>query len=274
LGAAIGRPVPATTSLTDVVSAPGGASLLSPPPAPTPGAGAPTPPPIPALAPPPALDESIVAAVRGRPELLQVAAQVRAAGYLEAAARAGKLPLLTGVGSVGKINPVPLFESSDNPYAVGIALSIPIFTGGLVEGQVEEARRNAAAARANLEELTNQIRQQVISALSNLSTSQANLRVAQAQRVQAADALSLATQRYQARLGSIVELTQAQVNDAAAENDFIQALYDQELARAALEYAVGRSSYGAARSADSVSGKDRSPNTEHEIRTTHQGAGK
>ena len=60
------------------------------------------------------------------------------------------------------------------------------------------------------------------------------------------DALSLATQRYEARLGSIVELNQAQVNQAAAENDFVQALYDRELARAALEYALGRGYGGAA----------------------------
>lgn len=226
LGSAIGRPALSTTPLQDVV-----------PGAPVTGAA-------PRAEAAPSPEGSIAAALRDRPELRQAADQVRAAERLEAAARAGKLPVLTGVGSVGKINPVPLFAASHKPYAVGIALDIPIFTGGLVQGQVEEARRNAAAARTNLDELTNQIRQQVTSALSNLATAAANIQVAQAQQVRAADALSLATQRYQARLGSIVELAQAQVNDATAQNDTIQALYDRELARAALAYAVGMSAAG------------------------------
>jgi outer membrane protein len=260
LGTAIGRPVPSTTALADAAHEAGvrgqGSGVREGKGKEEPDVG-----PSPLTPDLSRLEESVAAALRDRPELGQAAAQVRAAGYREAAARAGKRPLLTGVGSVGKINPVPLFESSDKPYAVGIALSIPIFTGGLVEGQVEEARQNAAAARTDLEELTHQIRQQVTSALSNLSTSQASLQVAQAQRVQAADALSLATQRYQARLGSIVELTQAQVNDAAAENDFIQALYDQELARAALEYALGRGYAGAGatgRGGEGATGRPRS----------------
>jgi len=41
-------------------------------------------------------------------------------------------------------------------------------------------------------------------------------------------------------LGSIVELTQAQVGYATAENDFIRAQYDRELARAALAFATGQ----------------------------------
>jgi outer membrane protein len=261
LGTAIGRPVPSTAILQDVVpgapaSAPG--AVLPPAPGgatgpggttpstgaapPTPGISGPSPstnpPSVPATA--PALENAIDAALRDRPELRQLADQVQAAERQEAAARAGKLPLLTGVGSVGKVNPVPLFKKTDEPYAVGVALTIPIFTGGLVEGQVEEARRSAAAARDNLNELTNQIRQQVTSAVSNLSTAEENIQVAQAQLVRAQDALSLATQRYRSQLGSIVELTQAQVSYATAQNDFIRAQYDRELARAALVFATGQ----------------------------------
>jgi outer membrane protein TolC len=60
-----------------------------------------------------------------------------------------------------------------------------------------------------------------------------------AQLVRAQDALSLATQRYQAQLGSIVELDQAQIAFATAQNDFVTAEYDRELARAALAFAIG-----------------------------------
>jgi outer membrane protein len=261
LGSAIGRPVPSTTTLQDVVPAPpptGAApSLTSPvPDGPAPPAG-PAPSATPAPSAVPSLEDSLGSALRDRPELRQVADQVRAAERLEAAARAGKLPVLTGVGSVGKVNPVPLFAKTDKPYAVGVALTIPIFTGGLVEGQVQEARRNAAALRDNLSELTNQIRQQVTSAVSNLSTAEETIQVAQAQLVRAQDALSLATQRYQSQLGSIVELTQAQVSYATAQNDFIRALYDREVARAALDFATGRGYRGPALQEQGTTGNQR-----------------
>jgi outer membrane protein len=184
--------------------------------------------------------------VRNRPDLRQAEAQVSGLDDLTSAARAQRLPLLTGVGSVGKINPSPLIGSSDKPWAVGIAVTIPVFTGGLVEGQVIEAEQNAAAARSSLAELTNSIHEQVISAIANLSLSEAALHVAEVEVAKSQDALSLATQRYQARLGSIVELGQAQVADADAQNDLVRAQYDRELARSALAFATGRDYTGAA----------------------------
>ena len=60
----------------------------------------------------------------------------------------------------------------------------------------------------------------------------------------AEDALRLATERYRAQLGSIVELSQAQVGYATAQNDYVRALYDREVARAALAFATGRGSSG------------------------------
>lgn len=217
LSTAVGRVVAPDTPLAEVVPAePEAAAVL------------------------PALQESLDAAERERPELQRGASQVRALEHLTSAAKAGKRPLVTGVASVGKINPVPIFESGDKPYAVGVALTIPIFTGGLVEGQVQEARSNADAARQDLAELTNAVRQQVTAARANLAAAEEAIALARAQAVRAQDALTLATQRYQSQLGTIVELNQAQVAHAAAENDLVRAQYDRELARAALAYATGR----------------------------------
>jgi outer membrane protein len=217
LSAAVGRIIPSATSLSE---------------------------PAPSAVSESGLGESLKAADEGRPELRQIAAQERAFRHLESAAKAGKRPLVTGVGSVGKINPVPLFEAGDKPFAVGLALTVPVFTGGMVEGQTEEARRNAVAAGASREELRNQVRQQVTAAVSSVAAAQESIRVAQAQQVRAQDALSLATQRYQSQLGSIVELSQAQVAAATAEYDLLRARYDLELARAALDFATGRGAAG------------------------------
>lgn len=232
LGTALGRPVESGALLDDPVrqdaaSAPNNGGDPA-------GLPRKTEPPLPAL------EASLAAALHGRPELQQGSAQVRVFEHLTSAARAGRLPQLTGVGSVGKINPVPLFAAGDKEWAVGLALTVPIFTGHLVDGQVEEARRNANAARENLHELSNAVRQQVTAALNNLAAARAGVRVAETQFVRAQDALSLATQRYQAQLGTIVELTQAQSVFASAQYDLVRAQYDRELARAAVDYVIGR----------------------------------
>lgn len=220
LGAALGRDLSPTAALADPVLG-----------------GAPAEPAAPAA---PDAAALVAAALRDRPELRQAETQVRASQHLTAAARAGGRPLLTGVGSVGKINPSPLIAATDKPWAVGLALTIPLFTGRLVESQTEEARRTEAAARENRRELELQIRRQVTSAAAQLRAAEESVRVARSQLVQAEDALRLAAERYRAQLGSIVEVSQAQAGEATARDDLVRSLYDRELTRAALDYAVGK----------------------------------
>lgn len=218
LSAAMGRPAPSTVPLGDIAGGGEGAVVD--------------------------IERAIADALKNRPELRQLDAQVGAEESRIAAARAGKKPLLNALASVGKVNPGPLIKDSDDAYAVAVVLAFPLFTGGLVEGQVGEAKRNAAAARSQRDELANQVRRQVVSTVANLTASEQSLRVARLQLTRAQDALNLSTQRYQAQLGSIVELSQAQAVFATAQNDLIRAQYDRELARAALDFATGRTPAG------------------------------
>lgn len=215
LAAAIGRPVPTTTPLVEPGPVNSDPASLTP-------------------------DQAAAAAVRHRPELLQAEAQESAARQQIDVAAAGKRPTVNGLASVGKVNPGPLIESNDRPYAVALVVTIPILTGGLVEAQVREARGNAAAARAGREELGNQIRQQAMAAVAAVAAAEQGIRLAEAQQVAAADALSLATQRYQAQLASMVEVSQTQMLQASAEFELVRARYELLLARAALDFALGR----------------------------------
>jgi hypothetical protein len=47
------------------------------------------------------------------------------------------------------------------------------------------------------------------------------------------------------------------VSDATAQNDFVRAVYDRELARAALDFATGRSYHGAAPEGQDGAGNQR-----------------
>ncbi len=231
LSAAVGRDVAVETALED------------PPPGEVAGAMNVSAEPAPAV-PPPTPEALLSEAGRHRPELRQALAQVRAAEHLVSAAKAGNRPFVVGVGSVGRINPSPV-APSDKPWAVGLGITIPVFTGRLVESQVVEGQRNLAALRQQVHEWENQIRRQVISALANLTAADEGVRVALRQLVRAEDALKLGTERYRAQLGSIVELSQTQVAFAVARYDLVRARYEREQARAALDFAVGRLPAGA-----------------------------
>lgn len=204
------------------------------------GAGLADPPEPPGAAVTPSLDAALQTAIESRPELRQAGAQTRVHEHLASAAKATRRPLLTGVGSVGKNNPVPLFEPSDKAFAVGLAITIPVFTGRLAETQLQEQQHQSEAARQTLLEWTQAVRQQVTAARANLATAREAVRLAEAQLKRAEDAHRLATQRYQSQLASIVEVTQAQVVVAASRNEVVRSRTDVQLAWAALEFALGK----------------------------------
>jgi outer membrane protein TolC len=57
---------------------------------------------------------------------------------------------------------------------------------------------------------------------------------------QAAENLALAEGRYETGVGNVIELTDAQVQKTSAEAEHVGALYDYQVAVAALEQAIGR----------------------------------
>ena len=57
---------------------------------------------------------------------------------------------------------------------------------------------------------------------------------------QASENLELAEGRYETGVGNVIELTDAQTQRASAEADRVRALYDYQVAVAALEQAIGR----------------------------------
>ncbi|MBS1107366.1 MAG: outer membrane protein, partial [Deltaproteobacteria bacterium] len=57
---------------------------------------------------------------------------------------------------------------------------------------------------------------------------------------QAQENLELAQGRYEMGVGNVIELTDAQVQRASAEADRVGALYDHQIAVAALEQAIGQ----------------------------------
>ena len=124
-------------------------------------------------------------------------------------------------------------------WAAGGLVSMPLFTGGLIENQVKEAAAQEAAAFAQTANIEQALTQQVTNAYLDTITFTQQIKLAEDLVKTAQEALSLAKQRYKLGLGSIVEVTQSEVGLTAAQTRLAEAQYDYKIAEATLLYAAG-----------------------------------
>jgi TolC family type I secretion outer membrane protein len=177
-------------------------------------------------------------ALANRPELVQAQARIDAARAQLAGARAGYLPDLTVTGSYGAATSDPPLHEV---WSVTGNLSWNLFQGFFTAAQVEETGALVEAARADYDSLELQVRLDVEQAYINVLNAAERI-TATAKAVESAqENLRLAQGRYDAGVGTILDLTDAQLSLTNAEADQVRALTDHKLAQAALDRAVGRS---------------------------------
>jgi outer membrane protein len=118
-------------------------------------------------------------------------------------------------------------------------VNIPIFNGGLFSARKSEALLRAQAADRDVQDYSLHVSRDVQSAWFDANNAFHRLDITARLVDQAAKALHLAQARYDAGLGSIVELNQAQLSETSAEIDAAGAKYDYLSRRTALDYALG-----------------------------------
>jgi outer membrane protein len=189
-----------------------------------------------AVAPPPAdVDALITDAFAKRPEILALEFESESAEKLHLADRDQMLPTISALGAFGD-SPVR-DDRVYGPYsAVGVNLQIPVFNGFRYSAQSHEAEIRAQAMRQRLADLRNRISRDVRTAWLTASTAFDRVNVSQQLLAQANLALDLAQTRYKLGLSSIVELSQAQLQQTQAEIGSAQAEYEYRLALALLRY--------------------------------------
>lgn len=149
-----------------------------------------------------------------------------------------KMPTVSAVGTAGAI-PAGDPRLPETYGAAGINVTIPILNGGLFSARRAEAEERATAAEQDVEELANQVARDVREAWLEANTAARLMDVTARLLAEATEALRLAQTRYDAGLGSIVELSQAQFNQTSADIQNATARYEYLSRRAALDYAVG-----------------------------------
>lgn len=196
---------------------------------------------VPAFEAPKTLDQAIARALAQRPELQSLVLQRQAADQLIRGVRSEQMPRLDAIASLGVVNPSGVIQNSKN-YAVGVAISIPLYTGGLVEGRVSEEKQKRDIAVAEEKETVEAVKLQVTQAWLNVQTRAAQVSAAQAQVTSANTSLQLASERYRLQLNTLVELTDAEALTIRARAALVNAQTDLEQAHALLDWATGETS--------------------------------
>jgi len=180
---------------------------------------------------------ALAIALENRPELVSVRALRRAAEEDASARWKEHLPDLAGGANIDWSGSSTPLRDSWNLAAI---VSVPIFSGGLIDARVGEARANALALSFEEQALTQDVALEVRRAVLELGRAREAIGVSERARTQARENLELAEGRYEAGVGNVIELVDAQVQRASAEAEHVRSLYAFQTAVAELERAIGQ----------------------------------
>jgi outer membrane protein len=166
---------------------------------------------------PPDPDVLIAEAIQNRPDLQSLKFNEQAAQKFSKAQHEQLLPTISALGVVGG-TPVgsPQYFTADWYGAVGGNVSIPIFNGFRLTAQASEAALQAQSASEQTRALRDQVVSDVRTAWLNANTAMQRVTVTTELLNQANTALDLAKTRYDLGLSSIVELSQAELQQIEA----------------------------------------------------------
>ncbi|MGB0063064.1 MAG: TolC family protein [Terracidiphilus sp.] len=193
--------------------------------------------------PQPAPDDAealVQAAFRQRPDLASLNDSFLAAKQYTTAERDLWMPTVSALLTGGD---APIRDDQiQTPWYLGAGanMSIPVFNGFLYSADAKEARYRASAAGEQVRNLRDMIARDVRTAVLNAQTAFQRIGVTQDMLNQSNFALDLATARYKIGLSSIVELTQAQLNQTEAQIENTNARYAYQTALAEVRYEVGQ----------------------------------
>jgi hypothetical protein len=159
-------------------------------------------------------------ALQQRADLASAAADVKAAEAMRRAERAQRLPVLALNANYGGGGP----NAADftQVYEVAGSVSVPIYTGGWIAADIEQAEADLERRRAEYEDLHRRVAYDVRFAWLDVNASQSSVAVAAKNRDLAGRALGQSQDRYLNGVTNYLEAVQAQAVVAAAEENYIE----------------------------------------------------
>ena len=176
-------------------------------------------------------------ALRSRADLRSAEASIRAAAFTLRAQKAQRLPVVSVTADYGGAGANP--GNFNQVYTIAGNISVPIYTGGRIRADIQQAQADLVRRQAEYEDLKGRVAYDVRVAWLDLSASDSSVKVAERNKSLAERALTQSQDRYTNGVTNYLEVVQAQEAVTVASENYIQSLFSFNVAMISFARAVG-----------------------------------
>lgn len=186
---------------------------------------------------PPTVEQALKTAYQSRSDFRAALNLVKSAQQELSAVRGERYPVVAVTGAYGVQGPA--FGRSHGIFDFQAGVSVPLFTGRRIEGDVTRAEAAQTQRKAEAENLRGQIDYDVRKAYLNLQAAKEQVAVASQSVDLANENLARSKERFAAGVTDSVEVVQSQQSLSSANDQYIASLYSHNLAKLELARALG-----------------------------------
>jgi outer membrane protein TolC len=192
---------------------------------------------------PPTVEGALKAAYSSRSDFRAALDFQKAAQQTLSAVKGERYPVVAVNGDYGDVGTT--FDHSHGNFNVKAGVSIPIFTGGRIKGDITQAEAALQQRKSEAENTRGQVDYDVRTAFLNLNAAKEQVDVAQRNVALANENLARSKDRFTSGVTDSVEVVQSEQSLASADDQYITSVYNHNLAKLMLARAVGvaRTSY-------------------------------
>lgn len=182
-------------------------------------------------------DAAVKQALARRSDLKALREQVAAAEHARQAATDERLPVVKFSGDYGDIGVNP--SHSHGTGNASATLDVPVFEEAKLRGDAKQAQSQLDQERARLSDLEGQIGADVRDSILDIQAAQKQVEVSRSNVQLAREALDESQQRYKAGVADNLAVSQALAALAQADNQYVNSLYQHNIAKLSLARALG-----------------------------------
>lgn len=185
-----------------------------------------------------ALAACMDAALRQRPEIFQATDAAKIAQEAITIARSGYLPTVSASYQAGW-NDSKFAGTNNYNWAIYLTTSWTFMDSGLTAGKLKQASEGFKKAKEQLQQTVDGVRLDVQATYLTLKSAEQSIATSSAAVGLAEEDYKIKVIRYQAGVGTNLDVLDAQVALTTAKNNFLQAMYSYNNYRAKLDKAMG-----------------------------------
>ncbi len=185
-------------------------------------------------------DSILHAAAAGAPSARAATANAQSADAAIAAARAQYLPTVLASGGYGWLEQRSVSNRPIGGWTLQMGVSYPLFNGFQREAAVSRAEAGALAAHSAADDARRSVRADAVKSYDDATVAAQRITFARDAVEAAREDLRVQEARYRAGASTFLDEATSQLNLAEAARALVQARYDYQIARAALERVLGR----------------------------------